>query len=181
MKTLLFAAMLVAASACSTSHYDGMNSSAPAAITSIGAPDIAGIVTTANDGEIKLAQSALPHLSSSAARDFANMMIADHTAALNETNATLAAAHIVARNTSGQVAMLRDDTARLVTTLNNSGNSGDHVYMQSQIEAHQRLLTMLDNQLIPSANGDLLNALQKQRMTVAMHLDHARQIAAALP
>ena len=82
---------------------------------------------------------------------------------------------------SGQAAMLRDQSSRIISTLNNSGSSADRVYIQSQVDVHQGLLTMLDSQLIPSAHNDLLNMLQKQRSTVAAHLDRARQILATMP
>jgi predicted outer membrane protein len=108
-------------------------------------------------------------------------MIADHTAALNEANTTFGVNRIVDRDTNGQAQMLSDESKKMVSTLNNSGTNADRIYIQSQIDAHQRLLTMMDTQLIPSAHNDLLNLLQKQRESVAMHLDRARAILGTLP
>jgi hypothetical protein len=88
---------------------------------------------------------------------------------------------IVTRDTSGQATMLRDQSKQIVSTLNNSGTNADRIYMQSQVDVHQQLLTMMDSQLIPSAHNDLLNLLQNQRASVAMHLDRARSILATLP
>ncbi|HEY4642581.1 MAG TPA: DUF4142 domain-containing protein [Thermoanaerobaculia bacterium] len=186
MKHALFVAVIaIGMVACNTSSGTqmGMQSSSksPMNVTSMSAPDIAGILATANAGEVQQAQAALPHLSSQAARDFANMMINDHTAALNEANATFSSNHTVPRTESGQVGMLRDQTKQLVSTFNNSGNNVDATYMQSQVNIHQNLLTMMDTQLIPSAHGDLANLLLKQREAVSMHLDRARQVLASLP
>ena len=188
MKQALFAAVIamgMVACNSSTGSTMGMTSASSSAnpmnVTSLSSPDIAGIITTANTGEVQQAQAALPHLASQAARDFANMMINDHTAALNEAKAAFESEHVVARNGSGQVNMLRDKTKELVSALNNSGTNADAMYMQSQVNIHQNLLTLLDTQLIPSAHGDVANLLLKQREAVASHLDRARQILATLP
>ena len=186
MKQLLFAALiLTVAAGCHSSSGSTMtmasSAKSPMNVTSLSSPDIAGILKTANTGEIQQAQAALPHLTSQAARDFANMMITDHTAALNEANATFDANHIVVRDASGQVGMLKDQTRQLVSALNNSGTNADAMYMQAQINIHQNLLTWMDTQLIPSAHQDLANLLLKQREAVAAHLDMAKQVLATLP
>jgi putative membrane protein len=186
MKKALAVALVIAAIGCrSTTRYDRqreamISSSNVATVTSMNAADIAGIMATANQGEIDQAQAALPHLTTQAARDFANMMISDHTAALNEAQTTFASNHIVPRDTNGQVGMMRDQSKQIVAAVNNAA-SADRIYMQSQVNIHQSLLTMMDTQFIPSAHNDLLNLLQKQRTAVAAHLDRARQILASLP
>ena len=187
MKKLLLMGMIVAAIGCrSTTRYGRqheamISSTNTAPVTSMSSRDIAGVMDAANNGEIQQAQAALPHLTSQETRDFANMMISDHTMALGEASTVFSTNHIVARNSSGQAAMLRDQSKRIISTLNNSGSSADRVYIQSQVDVHQGLLTLLDSQLIPSAHNDLLNMLQKQRSTVAAHLDRARQILATMP
>jgi putative membrane protein len=186
MKQLLFAALIAATAAgCHSSSGSTMtmasSAKSPMNVTSLSSPDIAGILKTANTGEIQQAQAALPHLTSQAARDFANMMITDHTAALNEAAATFDSNHIVPRDASGQVGMLKDQTRQIVSAVNNSGTSGDAIYIQSQINIHQNLLTLMDTQLVPSAHQDLANLLLKQREAVAAHLDRARQVLASLP
>ena len=186
MKQLLFASLILAVAAgCHSSSGSTMtmtsSAKSPMNVTSLSSPDIAGILRIANTGEIQQAQAALPHLTSQAALDFANMMITDHTAALNEANATFDTSHIVPRDASGQVHMLHDQTKQLVSALNNSGTSADVMYMQAQVNIHQNLLTLMDTQLIPSAHQDLANLLLKQREAVAAHLDRARQVLASLP
>ena len=186
MKQLLLAAGIAMVMAgCRSSSGSSMtmasSTASPMNVTSLSAPDIAGIITAANTGEVQQAQAALPHLASQPARDFANMMINDHNAALNEASATFSSNHIVPRHTAGQIGMLKDQTRQIVSALNNSGSNADAMYMQSQVNIHQNLLTMLDTQLVPSAHGDVANLLLKQREAVAMHLDRARQVLASLP
>lgn len=186
MKKALVVVLVVAAVGCrSTTRYDRqreamMSSSNVAPVTSMSSADIAGIMTAASEGEIDQAQAALPHLTTQAARDFASMMISDHTAALSDARSIFAANHIVARNSNGQVGMMREQTKQIVAAVNNAA-SADRIYMQSQVNIHQSLLTMLDTQFIPSAQNDLFNLLQRQRTAVAAHLDRAREILATLP
>jgi putative membrane protein len=156
-----------------------MTSSTMATNTTMAAPDIAGIMTVANMGEVQQAQAALPNLTTSPARDFAEMMINEHTNALNEARTVFAANSIVPRESNPNAVSLRGQSDRLVTSLR-SGSSVDRMYMQAQVDVHQKLLNMLDTQLIPASRGDLLDLLQKQRTSVAMHLDRARQIVGGL-
>jgi putative membrane protein len=186
MKNVLIIVMVVALTGCrSTTRYQRqqeamMSSTNVAPVTSMSSADIAGIMTAASEGEVDHAQAATPHLTTQAARDFAAMMISDHSAALDDARTIFASNHIVARNSNGQVSMMREQTKQIVAAVNNAA-SADRIYMQSQVNIHQSLLTMLDTQLIPSAQNDLFNLLQRQRTAVAAHLDRARQILAELP
>jgi putative membrane protein len=183
--SMLFIAIVLAAG-CGTMATDtndsttgGMTSATGAMDGMMTAPDIAGIMTVANMGEVQQAQAALPNLTTAPAREFANMMITEHTNALNEGRTVFAANGIVPRDSNPDAVALREQSKRLETSLR-SGNAVDSAYMQSQVDVHQKLLTMLDTQLIPASRGDLLNLLQKQRASVAMHLDRARRIVGGL-
>jgi putative membrane protein len=182
-------AVLAAAGACHSTSGDTMSEGSMASSTNMAeakamalhAPDIAGVMTVANQGEVQQAQAALPHLTSQQARDFANMMIADHTAALNSARDVFARNNIAARDTNMEAASLKATSDTLVKTLRDTTSSADRTYIQSQINVHQDLLNRLDTKLIPASSGELRTLLQTQRMSVANHLDHARQILTTLP
>ena len=144
-------------------------------------PDIAGVMTLANEGEVQQAQAALPHLTTQQARDFANMMITDHTAALRDARDLFARNNIAARETNMEATSLKSSSDTLVKTLRDTMTNADRTYIQSQVTVHQDLLNRLDTKLIPASSGDLRTFLQTQRMSVANHLDHARQILTTLP
>jgi putative membrane protein len=144
------------------------------------ANDIAGIVTTANEGEIQQGQAALTAASSADVREFAQMMVTDHTNALNAAkdaftrNGITPADNDTTRN-------LKDSGQRTMTNLSSyRGAAFDRAYMQSQIDMHQWLLTNMDSVLIPSARGDVRTLLETQRGAVASHLEHARQVMGRL-
>ncbi len=139
--------------------------------------DIAGILMTANEGEVQQGNVASTRATSSDVRAFAQMMVTDHTNAMNT------ARDVFNRNgiTAGENATsrsLRDTSQRTVTNLSTySGAAFDPTYMQSQVDVHQWLLNSLDTALIPSAmRPEVRSLLQTQRASVAAHLDRARQI-----
>lgn len=144
------------------------------------ATDVAGIVQTANEGEIQQGQAASSRATSADVRAFAQMMVSDHTAALSAARDTFQREGI----TPGENATtrtLRDNSQRTVANLATfSGASFDRTYMQSQVDLHQWLLNTLDTALIPSSTGNMRTLLQTQRASVATHLDRARQILGSL-
>ncbi|HUJ12746.1 MAG TPA: DUF4142 domain-containing protein [Thermoanaerobaculia bacterium] len=144
--------------------------------------DIASIVTTANQGEIDQANAALTKAISSDVRDFAQMMIRDHTNALNNTQSYIASHSVTPTDNSTSTA-LRSGSQQTITALNTySGTNFDRAYMQAQVDEHQWLLNTMDSTLIPSAHTRALrDLLQAQRTTVAAHLDRARTILNGLP
>jgi putative membrane protein len=144
--------------------------------------DIASIVTTANQGEIDQANAALAKASSSDVRDFAQMMVRDHTNALNATQSLISNQNITPTDNATSTA-LRSGSQQTISALNTySGTNFDRTYMQAMVDAHQWLLNTMDSTLIPSAHSRALrDLLQTQRTTVAAHLDRARTILNGLP
>lgn len=143
--------------------------------------DIAGVVTVANEGEIQQGQTAAGRATSSAVRDFANMMVTDHTNALNTARGVFAQRNITpAENDTTRT--LRESSQRTVQNLGTySGAQFDRMYMQSQVDVHSWLLNTMDTVLIPSARTpEMRSLLQTQRAAVAAHLDHARRIVSSM-
>ncbi|MFL6248910.1 MAG: DUF4142 domain-containing protein [Thermoanaerobaculia bacterium] len=143
--------------------------------------DIAGIVMTANEGEVQQGNAALSKASSADVRAFAQMMVSDHTAAMN-TARDVFTRNAITPAENATTRTLRDTSQRTVTNLGTySGTAFDRTYMQSQVDVHQWLLTSLDTALIPSAQRpEVRSLLQTQRTAVAAHLDRARQILSGL-
>ncbi|HYC58991.1 MAG TPA: DUF4142 domain-containing protein [Thermoanaerobaculia bacterium] len=177
MKKLpLLLSLVVLASACTT--MDPPMTAAPGALPDA---DIAGIVTAANEGEVQQGNAASARATSADVRSFAQMMVTDHTAALNTARDTFSRNGITpAENYTTR--KLRDNSQLTVTNLATySGAAFDRTYMQTQVDLHQWLLTTLDQALIPSAaNAEVRSLLQTQRASVAAHLERARSIRAGL-
>lgn len=172
IKTLSAVALFLSLTACSS--MTGGGSTVTGRITDA---DNAGIAATANEGEIAQGTAAVSRASSPEVRAFAQMMITDHTNALNEGRALFQRNSITPADNE-VTGMLRDTSGRTVANLNTySGAAFDRMYIKSQIDVHSWLLNNLDALMIPSAsNGELRSFLETQRTSVAAHLDHARRI-----
>jgi putative membrane protein len=161
--------------ACATTNMDSA-----AMAGAIPPPEVAGIMMAANEGEVQQGQAAAPRASSTDVRAFAQMMVTDHTNAIAMARETLARNGVTpAENDVSR--RLRETSQRTVTNLATyNGPALDRVYMQTQVDLHQWLLTSLDTALIPSSRGEMRTLLETQRASVAMHLERARQILGRL-
>lgn len=143
--------------------------------------DIAGIVTTANEGEVQQGNAAASRATNADVRGFAQMMVTDHTAALDSARSVFAARGITPAD-NDTTRGLRETSQRTITNLATySGAAFDRAYIRSQVDLHQWLLTSLDTALIPSARTpEVRQLLQTQRASVAAHLERARAILGGL-
>lgn len=134
------------------------------------------ILSTANNGEIKQAKTALPKLKMDEAKKYAEMMIKEHSA--NEKNAQALASRLqLISQTSNLSESLQNDSDKIVSKLNQVTSDTDKNYMMSQVKVHRKVLTIIDKQLIPNTkNSELKNMLVQTRDAVAKHLKAAEDI-----
>lgn len=174
-KNLLFAAVLSFFTAACASM-TGTTSSMPNVDG-----HIANIAMVANEGEAQQGTAAAARATSADVRSFAQMMVTDHTNALNAARDT-ASRNGIAPLENDTTRALRDGTPRVIANLDTyRGADYDRRYMDYQIALHQWLLNGLDTTLIPQAsNAELKSLLQTQRGSVAAHLEQARAIRGRL-
>jgi putative membrane protein len=156
---------------------------------------IVTVLHVANQGEIQEAQLALMRAIDTQVRNFANMMITDHTAADAALATLFAAADAgpdadaaidAALSTDGGLpiapstvsAMLLQETMLQIQTLMlKTGAPFDLAYMSGQVATHSEVLQLIDNMLLPQATSPALKmALMDARTLVAAHLRLAVQI-----
>lgn len=138
------------------------------------------VLSTANNGEIMQAQAALPKLQSAQARNYAQMMINEHS--MNEKKGQGLANRLglmpQASNTSNA---LQKDSDSIVNNLTQSTTAVDRDYMMSQVKVHTKVLKTIDDQLLPSAaSPELKSMLVETRGAVAMHLQTAQQLVSMM-
>lgn len=136
---------------------------------------IAAFTSTANLGEVSLGMLALTRVMLPAVRDFAQMMISMHTAAQTRQNAVLntLGLTIAASPLSTQ---LENDAMQVTAQLNAAAaNQFDLAYIRSQVDIHAKVLTIVDDQLLPNVSATALRAdLTLTRSEVVSHLAAAR-------
>lgn len=137
------------------------------------------VLSTANNGEIKQAKTALPKLKMDQARKYAQLMINEHSS--NEKKAQALASRLkLTPQASTLSTSLQNDSDKVVNKLGQS-SATDKDYMTSQVEGHREVLMIIDKQLIPNAkNSELKTMLVQTRAAVAKHLQMAEQIVAKM-
>jgi putative membrane protein len=175
LRTLGFAALALGLAACGTPRM-GTAPAAPelmAATAVTEDDDILHVFITSNNGEVMTSQPFVEDFQSNEVRDFAMMMVRDHTAA-NERAEALPIEpddNAVSRRMSAMA------TAKVAELEDMDGMELDRAYMDTQIQLHTMTLDMLDRVLIPNATDPALRALlQSARPTVATHLQEAQRI-----
>ena len=153
---------------------------APAAAT-LTDPQIAAIVVAANQVDIDAGQLAIKKSKNAEVKKFAERMITDHSA-VNK-----AAVELV---TKLKVTPEDSDASRGLATGGNEtrarlekldGAEFDKAYVDNEVAYHEAVITVLNTQLIPSAsNQELKDALVGAKPAFDAHLQHAKQIQAAL-
>jgi putative membrane protein len=138
---------------------------------------IAGTLEAAQTGEIQLSSIAQRMAQRQEVRDFATMMVMEHSKALEEGQRLSTQAGFGTAS-SDVTSDLRAGNQENVSELNDAKASDfDEEYMESQIGAHEQLLRLLDDELIPNAvNPELRSLLLATRRGVAAHLERARSI-----
>ena len=147
----------------------------------LGDPEIAHVAVTANAIDVQTAQLALQRAQDAEVKAFAETMITDHTA-VNEQAVALAGRLGVTPADNEVSRSLREDAEDARTKIDDlSGASFDRSYIAREVTYHEAVLHALDNVLIPQAdNAELKALLQGVRPAIAVHLAHARSLAAAL-
>jgi putative membrane protein len=122
--------------------------------------------------EVDLAQLAQQKSTNPKVKDFAQMMVADHSAA-NEKLKALAA--------SKQVAVPRtldaSHEAEKTRLGGLSGDSFDKAYAQSQVKAHEKTVGLLEKEISSGQDADAKAFAQSVLPTIRHHLEEARTLA----
>jgi len=138
---------------------------------------IAAVTEASNSAEIEQAKLAQLKSKNAAVKRFSAMMLAHHgEAKKSQDKLKLSTADSALSTTLGT------DAATTMTTLKKAeGKDFDEAYAASQVEAHRKLLTAIDAQLLPGVkNPDLKAYLNDIRPKVAHHLQAAEDLQQSL-
>lgn len=139
------------------------------------------VARTANIGEVDQAEVALLRADDELVVDFAELMIQEHSSAIAMAQ-SLADSEDLTPEANPLSQMLQADSSQTVLMLQAASDAEfDLVYMESQVTAHEEVLTLLDDTLIPEAdNAALETYLLDLRVHVSEHLESAESIVEAL-
>ncbi|MGE0545869.1 MAG: DUF4142 domain-containing protein [Kofleriaceae bacterium] len=142
---------------------------------------IAAIVVAANQVDIDAGQLAAKKSKNADVKKFANQMVTDHTA-VNKAATELVTKLKVTPEESDTSKSLTSSGAETRAKLEKlSGAEFDKAYVDNEVAYHEAVIDVLKTKLIPSAtNQELKNELIGVQPAFDAHLQHAKQIQAAL-
>jgi len=144
-------------------------------------PQIAAIVVTANSIDIANGKIALDRSKTPAVRDFANLMIKDHTA-VNASATALVTKLGVKPEPNATSKSLQDAADAEQGKLRAMPVAGfDRAYLENEVAYHKQVLAAINDVLIPNAqNAELKKMLVDVKPAFQAHLDHAEKTLAGL-
>ena len=133
-----------------------------------------GALNAINELEIAASNQALQNNVSAPVAEYARMMVDEHTANREKTNAMnpqMDAPLATAQKTKGDALLKRLGEQK--------GEAYQKAYVDAMVQSHTDALSMFDNKLIPGATTSAVTAhLKETRERVAQHLEHARSLQA---
>jgi putative membrane protein len=145
-------------------------------------PQIAMIAVTADNVDISAATLATSKTSNPKVKDFANLMIRDHTS-VNKKATDLAKKLNITPEESDTSRSLKSDGDKTLEKLRGmSGAEFDKAYIDNEVTYHEAVAKVMDDTLIPNAkNADLKSLLESAKPIFASHLNHAKELQSSLP
>jgi putative membrane protein len=144
-------------------------------------PQIAAIVVTANQVDIDAGKLAKSKASSKEVKDFAQLMITDHSGVNKSATELVTKLHVTPEPSPTSESLKKGGDENLANLKKLSGAAFDKAYIDHEVAYHQAVLDAVDKTLIPSAqNAELKALLVKVRPAFVAHLEHAKHLQASL-
>lgn len=144
-------------------------------------PQIAMIAVTADSIDIDAGKLAAEKSSNPKVKDFAQMMIRDHTS-VNKKAADLAKKLNVTPEESDTSRSLKADADKNLAKLRGlSGAEFDKAYIDNEVAYHEAVINVVTGTLIPNTKNDQLKKLLESAGPIfGSHLTHAKEVQSSL-
>ena len=145
-------------------------------------PEIAMVLRVANLSEVREGELAREKAAEPSVRDFAAMMVNEHSAADSTEESAFFKANIVSDDSPLSRQLDAESGAATERLRALTGRAFDRAYTQRQIEAHQNLLHLIDAKLMPAAHHKVVKEqLKTLRKSAQQHLTRAEQVVKTIP
>jgi putative membrane protein len=131
----------------------------------------------ANAGEVEMAKLARERAKDARVRKLAAAILAQHERADQKEEALIKRRKLDMSSTPTGVQLQSDGAQILAELETKSGTDFDRAYLAAQVDAHQRVLDLIDNRLLPAATDrDIQTLVRDMRPTVQSHLQRAQAL-----
>jgi putative membrane protein len=168
----------------STSSADSANAAKMSDTTASGATTTAAdpvdakfAVDAANGGmaEVALGNLAKQQATNAKVKDFADMMVTDHTKANNELMALAKTKNITLPDS-----VSNDKKAAMTDLSKKTGADFDKAYVDMMIDGHQKTINLFEDESKNGKDADIKAFADKTLPTIKMHLSHIQAIHDAM-
>jgi putative membrane protein len=143
--------------------------------------EILAVLKAANSGEIGLGMLALERSNLTIVRDFSQTMIEEHGEAQQRQDDIADRFGLEPDDNEISEALEEDVADQLEALQDAEVLEFDLLYAQAQVSAHDAVLKLIDDELLPNVvNSDLREELESVRTAVAHHLELARDLRDAI-
>jgi putative membrane protein len=144
-------------------------------------PQIAHILTTANQVDIDAGRLAEKKGSSQEVRQFGTQMVTDHAAVNQQATALVKKLKVTPQGNDTSTSLKKGGDEALARLGKLSGSEFDRQYVANEVTYHQAVIDAVDKTLLPAAmNEELRTLIQKVRPALVQHLDHAKHLQSQL-
>jgi putative membrane protein len=142
---------------------------------------IAAIVVTANQVDIDAGKLAQSMAASKEVKDFAQLMIADHSGVNKSATELVQKLKVKPEENPTSASLKRGGDENLAKLKQLKGAAFDRAYVDHEVTYHVSVLEAIDKTLIPNAKNEELKALLvKVRPAFVAHLEHAKRLRSQL-
>jgi putative membrane protein len=143
--------------------------------------NITAMLLAANSADVSYATLVPERTTSPAVVDYARRMIVDHSAVTTALKELVERTKIKPEENETSLGFRDESTTNRDLLRGLTGRQFDSTYIANEIRYHAKLITLLDNVLIPRArDAQLRQILVSVRPAVAAHLSHAERVQAGL-
>lgn len=142
---------------------------------------IAMIVVTADNVDIAGGKLAAQKTSNPKVKEFAELMVRDHTSVNNQATQLAKKLNITPEESPTSKSLKADGAASLSKLRKLSGAEFDKAYIDNEVTYHETVIKAMDDTLIPNAkNAELKALLESGKPIFVSHLNHAKELQTSL-
>lgn len=138
-------------------------------------PEIASVAVVANQIDIDYGKVAIKRSNNKDVVDFANRMVEDHNAVINQAVALVTKLNVTPKDNAVSQSLLTQSKETLKKLNKVSKKDFDKTYIDNEVAYHEAVIGAVKNLLIPQAkNSELKDLLEAVLPALEAHLGHAK-------
>ena len=139
------------------------------------------IAVTADNVDIDAGKLAAKKASNPKVKEFADLMVRDHTSVNNKATALVKKLNVTPEESATSRSLKADGDKNLEKLRGLSGAAFDKAYVDNEVTYHEAVIKAVTDTLIPNAkNAELKSLLESAGPVFTSHLTHAKELQSSV-